>query len=1744
VYFRSLFHKKNNQALSIKRLLFICFIASILSVNYVYGQKVVVSSYFNSTSLAGDEWTELLVIEDNTDMRNWSIRDNGGSQTAAAWQIQVDFKNIVLWNHLRAGTVILIWHRMVGSSGTHVTDVNKVDGYIQVSANDPLYFNGGDFTETASLSIGATGDIIQLRDGSGTHIHALGHRVTPGPVWSTLPDPWLNHDEALVPAEAVSVCPGSNLADYGTPHHDGTTYTSKSTTLLTQGLPNQCASSSTANSDYWRSLRQPLWPSPVLNATFTPPSTTVLSWPLAATDPWPTDLTQGYMILRNTVNSFTAPTDGTTYIVGNPIGSATVIAIIASSQTLTYTDNFALNCGDTAFYQVYAYRYVADQLNGNSYNVARGRAYNETNFGAANVGIPDAPAISSVTKTDATCGLNNGSITINATGLGGTLQYSIDNGVTWQTSNVFNNLAPGTYYVVVKDANGCLTAWLPPVVIGDFPAPTITQVDKTDATCGNDNGSITITAAGGTPPLQYSIDNGSNWQTSNVFLNLAAGTYNVMIKDANDCQVSFITPVVIVGFPGPTLSQVTKTDASCGNNNGSITVTASGGTAPLEYSKDGGTTWQTSNVFLNLAPGSYTVIIRDANNCQVPYPTPVVIDMIPSPVAPTSAIVDRNNLCADDAGNIILTAIGGSGLALEWFTGSCGGTSIGSGNDLGIPSPAVTTTYWVYWTSAICGNSTCASVTVNVTDPPTVSNAGPDQSLCGVYTTTLAGNQPVSGAGLWTQVSGPGSTTFANNTLYNTQVTVTTYGTYVYRWTISTGTACPVSEDDVSVSFGDAIIVVAASNSPVCTGTTITLTSSISGATYSWTGPNGFTSTQQNPSIPNATMASAGDYIVVVTNIPGGCPTTTDTTTVSMIASPVAPVSVVADPDTICADYTGTITLTSSGGSGDILFWYSDVCNGTVVGTGNGIDIPAPTVTTSYFASWTSSACGNSACVSTVVTVLDPPTPSNAGTDQSLCGVLSTILAANNPVNGTGLWTVVTGPGSVTFANPAAYNSQVTVTAQGNYTLRWTISANSICAASSDDVDINFGDAIQVMASSNSPVCSGNDINLTSSISGATYSWTGPNGFTSNLQNPVVPNAPIAAAGTYDVSVTNIPGGCPPTSGSTDVLVPQTPAVPTSATADPMEICADYSGIIILHANGGTGKNLIWYTEGCGTNQEGIGVEIHIPPPAVTTTYYALWTSDDCGNSQCASVTVTVYEPPTPAVAGGDQSVCNVLSTALEANTPVVGTGQWTSVSGPGSVSFSNSNDPNSVVIVSQMGIYTLRWTISTPGLCSPRADDVTIEFGDQITVSGSSNSPVCEGDSIALFSSISGATYAWTGPDGFTSNLQNPVIYNSTSANSGDYFITVSNIPGGCPTSSGSTTVEVSGIPAAPGISSANIIGSQQDVCEGSTVTYSIVSPGAGSDYTWDLSGGGNIMPTGSADVIDVQWFATSGSYDLTVSETNVSGCIGNPALLTVNILPLTPASITIFADNNPACAGSAVQFTTDITGGGTSPAFTWKKNGVTAGSDSVFTLTDPLDNDSITCELSSSSPCADPALVVSNSIKLDVLDSLKIDAYTEPEPICAGTPTVLSPGDSFASYLWSDGSIGPSITVEDAGIYWVMVTDASGCIATDTVLVEPCETSPVLYAPNAFTPNADGWNDRFTLVCSSADVLTEYEINIYSRWGQLLYSSNDIGEGWDGMVNGSPCQPDVYTYLVHYSFTVAGGGTNKTAGTFTLIR
>ncbi|MFZ4796531.1 MAG: hypothetical protein ACOYMA_03500 [Bacteroidia bacterium] len=360
-----------------------CFFYFLYTSN-CFSQNIVVSEYYNSADTR-DEWTELLVITDNTDLRNYTLRDNNTTQTN--WQNEITFANTTLWTKLRAGTIIVIWHRLRSSfsSTSRLLDTISTDGYLEVHAQLSGYFSGGNFGTAptwagSTLSIGGSGDIIQIKDSSNNHVHAIGHKSTitnsGNQFDSIVSTNKLNLSSTISSGDNVSVCPGANLSDYISGTSD-TLYSSKGSNYITQGLPNKRSIDSTTNQNYWRSLRQPIYNSPTLNtitanANFTQ---TNLSWSVC-TDLNPSDSTTGYIVLRNTINSFTYPSDNIVYTIGSIIGTATVVSNINSSTTLAYTDIFAFTCGTTYYYKIYAFRFSAD--NNNLSNAARGRAYNET----------------------------------------------------------------------------------------------------------------------------------------------------------------------------------------------------------------------------------------------------------------------------------------------------------------------------------------------------------------------------------------------------------------------------------------------------------------------------------------------------------------------------------------------------------------------------------------------------------------------------------------------------------------------------------------------------------------------------------------------------------------------------------------------------------------------------------------------------------------------------------------------------------------------------------------------------------------------------------------------------------------------------------------------------------------------------------------------------------------------------------------------------------------------------------------------------------------------------------------------------------------------------------------------------------------------------------------------------------------------------------------------------------------------
>ena len=209
--------------------------------------------------------------------------------------------------------------------------------------------------------------------------------------------------------------------------------------------------------------------------------------------------------------------------------------------------------------------------------------------------------------TNAFCGSATGRVVLS--GSGGTAPYTYKLGSgTYSGSSSFSNLAAGTYLFYIKDTTGCVNVQSYTIISSGSSSNTI--VKQVDA-CGKSSGSFSISTSGGTAPYQYALNSGS-YQTGHIFSGLSAGAYTILVKDSLNC-ISTIRDTILA-VAGPQLSS-NVVSTSCSGASGRITMNLSGGTSPFEYSINGGSTYQSSNVFNNLSAGTYTLSVRDANSC-------------------------------------------------------------------------------------------------------------------------------------------------------------------------------------------------------------------------------------------------------------------------------------------------------------------------------------------------------------------------------------------------------------------------------------------------------------------------------------------------------------------------------------------------------------------------------------------------------------------------------------------------------------------------------------------------------------------------------------------------------------------------------------------------------------------------------------------------------------------------------------------------------------------------------------------------------------------------------------------------------------------------------------------------------------------------------------------------------------------------------------------------------------------------
>ncbi|WP_460640213.1 beta strand repeat-containing protein, partial [Larkinella harenae] len=206
------------------------------------------------------------------------------------------------------------------------------------------------------------------------------------------------------------------------------------------------------------------------------------------------------------------------------------------------------------------------------------------------------------TSTASACGQAIGSINVTASGGTAPYNYLWNNGAT---SSSVNGLVAGVYSVTVIDANGCLAS--DEVIINDLTGPTVVTSSTAVSCNGSNTGIALATASGGTAPYTYLWSNGAT--TANIN-GLAAGDYNVVVTDANGCQASGI---VSLTQPAGIEAELSASTVACGSSTGTITlVSISGGTTPYTYLWSNGST---SANLTDVAVGSYTVVVTDANGC-------------------------------------------------------------------------------------------------------------------------------------------------------------------------------------------------------------------------------------------------------------------------------------------------------------------------------------------------------------------------------------------------------------------------------------------------------------------------------------------------------------------------------------------------------------------------------------------------------------------------------------------------------------------------------------------------------------------------------------------------------------------------------------------------------------------------------------------------------------------------------------------------------------------------------------------------------------------------------------------------------------------------------------------------------------------------------------------------------------------------------------------------------------------------
>jgi len=860
-----------------------------------------------------------------------------------------------------------------------------------------------------------------------------------------------------------------------------------------------------------------------------------------------------------------------------------------------------------------------------------------------------------------------------------------------------------------------------------------------------------------------------------------------------------------------------------------------------------------------------------------------------------------------------------------------------------------------------------------------------------------------------------------------------------------------------------------------CNGQTAATVTAVGGSgnnSFTWT-PSGFTTSV-------ITNIAPGSYTVVLHDNIGGC-------TSSLVTSIVTPANnnpvLSTSHVTLCSLNTTVLAV-----SGATSYTWNP---GNHVGNLYTI---TPSVNTTYTVIGQIASCTAAAIAS--VTMLGGVSP----TITSLVTVCNGhVLQINGGGGNSYLWQ---GPGGATYNTSAILINPVSAIHAGVYSL--TAMALSGCtAALSATVTVISSPTLTALGNT---VCVGQPLTFAANASsGSTFYWSGPNSFTSSLQNPFAVSSTSLMSGVYTVTVTNVAQCYSTASVQGLVLSVPVPSIVSQATA-----CTGDA----VQLNGSGGNTSTWQGP-TGFNSALQNPLIASVSPSHSGTYTLVASNGYCSANAVKSLTVFAVPHVTLV---SNSPVCETKSLSLHV---LAGAGvvsyKWL---GPFGFSDSLNYTGRDSTKLSFAGVYSI--TVTNIHSCKTSVKDSAFVTPKPVLVV--SGATVCLNEK-AILKATGAVSYSWTGPGVFYSNTASPLINSASHVQ--PYQYTVVGSANNC-TSVAYATVLTRPLPTL----SINL--SDTRVCANATLA---MSAEGGRSYKWECPGE---LIYREKNVVTAPFTAGINNYTLTVTDS--AGCYSR-ANATVQVDPRPFGTVSKGKINSCVPFCETYSFTS---AGGPLKSITWRSQ------DSLYKTVvfkpcyNKLGDFPISVLFTDTNGCSSTInYTVTAFPKPEANFSYAPDLPVENTNNVFFTNTSSNADLSKSNWYFSDNerkSVGKdaSYFYRESGTYAValVVRNNRGCEDSVIKTVQVAADFHI-YVPNAFTPGNDQLNEVFLPVGRG---IKNYQLSIYNRWGNIVFSSSELQNGWDGTFKDLPCSTDTYQWKIHV--TSERGESRNLIGHVTLIR